>query len=84
MALNIDNSDAEPLAPELAQETGEGLTDAVTVALHERLEARRRRQHPRRLLDEVADLQALVAGQPDRDTRPANDILGYDAFGLPR
>ena len=32
----------------------------------------------------TADLQALVAAQPDRDTRSADEILGYDAFGLPR
>lgn len=84
MALNIKNPVAERLAQELARETGESLTDAVIVALRERLEARRRRQHPRRLLDDVAELQALVAAQPDRDTRSADEIIGYDAFGLPR
>ena len=84
MALNIKNPVTERLAQELAQEMGESLTEAVTVALRERLEARRRRRHPRRLLHEVADLQALIAAQPDRDTRSADEILGYDAFGLPR
>lgn len=75
MALNIKNPVAERLAQELARETGESPTEAVTVALRERLEARRRRQQPVPLLQEVAALQAFLRGQPDRDARPADAIL---------
>jgi hypothetical protein len=32
---------------------------------------------------QVADIQAFVRTLPDRDTRSADDILGYDANGLP-
>jgi antitoxin VapB len=84
VALNIKNPVAERLAQELARETGESLTEAVIVSLRERLENRRRRQHSRRLVSDVAELQALVRAQPDRDPRPPEEILGYDAFGLPR
>lgn len=83
MALNIKNPVAERLAQELVRETGESLTEAVIVALRDRLESRRRQQHPRRLFDEVTELQAFLRAQPDRDTRSADEILGYNAFGLP-
>ncbi len=83
MALNIKNPVAERLAQELARETGESLTETVTVALRERLEALRRRQRPAVLLQEVAAVQAFLREQPDRDSRPPDAILGYDAFGLP-
>lgn len=84
MALNIKNPTAERLAHELASATGETLTEAVTVALRHRLAAVQRRQAPSGLLAEIAELQAFVRAQPDRNTRTADEILGYDAFGLPR
>jgi antitoxin VapB len=83
MALNIKNAEAHRLARELAQETGASLTDAVTDALRERL-AHVRRTPGGDLLDaEVAEIQAFVASLPDRDRRSDEEILGYDAFGLP-
>ena len=83
MALNIKNPIAERLAQELARETGESLTETVIVALRERLDAHRRRQQPQRLLREVTELQTFMRNQPDRDTRPGDEILGYDTFGMP-
>jgi antitoxin VapB len=38
MSLNIKNPEAHALAARLAKKTGETLTDAVTIALRERLE----------------------------------------------
>jgi hypothetical protein len=35
------------------------------------------------LLALVEELQRFVAELPDRDPRPADEILGYDEFGLP-
>ncbi len=32
---------------------------------------------------QVADIQAFVRTLPDRDTRSADEILGYDSNGLP-
>lgn len=32
---------------------------------------------------QVADIQAFVRTLPDRDVRSADEILGYDAHGLP-
>lgn len=84
MALNIKNPEAHRLAHELAGETGETLTEAVTEALRERLAARRSGVHGDLLEAEVAEIQDFVAALPDRDRRTAEEILGYDEFGLPR
>ena len=84
MALNIKNRTAEQLAHELASATGESLTEAITVALRQRLDGLRRARERRSVMAEVATLQEFLASQPDRDTRPADEILGYDEFGLPR
>lgn len=83
MALNIKNPEAHRLARELAEETGETLTDAVTVALRERLAALRQVRGRDAIHADVEELQALVAALPDRDCRSADEILGYDDFGLP-
>ena len=32
----------------------------------------------------VAEIQDFVRTLPDRDCRPADEILGYDDHGLPR
>lgn len=81
MAFSIKNDDADRLARELAATTGESLTEAVLVALRERLqreEARRRvgaADRLRRLADEVATL-------PITDARSPEEILGYDERGV--
>lgn len=36
------------------------------------------------LLEQVKELQAFLGALPDLDTRSADEILGYDASGLPR
>lgn len=83
MALSIKHAEADRLARDLAATTGETITDAVVVALRERLERERGRRTPgvaqrlRRLAEDAAAL-------PVRDTRPADELIGYDADGLPR
>lgn len=84
MALNIKNPEADRLAHELAAATGESLTEAVLIALRDRLSAVRRPPERAVLLSEVAQIQEFVASLPDRDTRSPDAILGYDDFGLPR
>ena len=44
MSLNIKNPEAHALAARLAKKTGETLTEAVTIALRERLERLERRR----------------------------------------
>ena len=84
MALNIKNAEADELAHQLAEATGESLTQAVIVALRERLAAVRRGRRAGALRRDVARIQAQVAALPDRDTRTDDEIVGYDAHGLPQ
>ena len=82
MALSIKNPEVERLARELAGKTGESITDAVLVALRERMqrEAQRRSDRRlRRLLRIVEDAKKL----PVLDDRSLEEILGYDEHGLP-
>ena len=83
MALKIKNEEAHRLAKALAEETGETLTEAVTVALRERLESLHRKHRRQEVVRSVQQIQAFVKGLPDLDRRSAEDILGYDEFGLP-
>lgn len=83
MALVIDNEEAYGLARELADETGESLTDAVKTALRERLEVVRSGHGSEAQMAEIARIQVFVAALPDIDTRSTDEILSYDDFGLP-
>ena len=83
MALSIKDPEADRLARELAARTGETLTEAVVVALRERLarESGRTRTVPMR--DELAAIRRRCAALPVVDNRSADEILGYDDRGLP-
>jgi antitoxin VapB len=84
MALNIRSAEAERLAAELARQTGETKTEAVTKALRDRLTRVRRERSRRRLADELEAIAEHCANLPVLDTRSADAILGYDDHGLPR
>lgn len=83
MALSIKDPEADRLARELAARTGETLTEAVVVALRERLarEAGRTRTTP--LRDELATIRRRCADLPVVDTRTGDEVIGYDQHGLP-
>ena len=83
MALSIKDREADRLARTLAKETGETITEAVKAALRERLVRARGRHRGRRLADELDEIAKRCAALPVLDTRPAEDILGYDERGLP-
>lgn len=87
MSINIRSSEADHLIRELTQVTGESITDAVLVAVRERLE--RERLHRRGgnegyAWTRVRRIQQRAAALPVLDARTADDILGYDEHGLPR
>lgn len=84
MALNIRSPEAEKLAGELARVTGESKTQAVTKALQDRLARVRRERAKRCLADELEEIAEHCANLPVLDGRSAEEILGYDASGLPR
>lgn len=83
MALSLKDPETDRLAREVARLTGESLTQAVRVALAERLEReRRRRGRPSRLVDRLNEIALHCASLPDYDTRSADEIIGYDENGM--
>jgi antitoxin VapB len=80
MVLRIDHPDADRLAQELAELTGEPLDAAVVMAVSQRLERVRDRLGVRR---ELADLLANVATYPVLNALTPEQIIGYDKDGLP-
>jgi antitoxin VapB len=85
MALSIKHPEADRLARELAEATGEGITEAVIKALRERLDRqRKRRPRGRRLSEELRAIGERVAAMPVLDPRSPEEILDYDERGLPR
>jgi antitoxin VapB len=83
MALNIKDPHTHALARELAQVTGESISQAVSLAIQERLRRMRaRHETPGHTLVNVLDEIALrCAALPDLDTRSAEEILGYNEEG---
>lgn len=79
MALSIKSERADQLARELAELTGESITDAVVASLEARLRYERRRRRVRDLRDIVERFGRL----PVIDERDPDEILGYDDRGLP-
>ncbi len=84
MGLDIRNDETCRLAAELARLTGETVTDAITVALSERLEREQRRREAEcqaRELRSVAERCARLMG-PGPPAVAHGDML-YDERGLP-
>jgi antitoxin VapB len=83
VALSIKNDETERLARQVAGETGESLTEAIQKALRERLERLRARRRNQALAGQVEDLLRRVDALPTLDSRPEDEILGYDEQGIP-
>ncbi|MEN8195954.1 MAG: type II toxin-antitoxin system VapB family antitoxin [Pseudomonadota bacterium] len=84
MPISIKDPEADRLARELSEATGESLTRAIREALRERLTRVRAGRRGRRLVDELDDIALRCAGLPVMDERAPDEILGYDEHGLPR
>lgn len=83
MPLSIKDPEADRLAREVARVTGETLTAAIVQSLRERLQRLRKPRGPR-LADQILAIGKRCAALPGKDARSAEEILGYDADGLPR
>ena len=83
MAMNIKSEEAHRLAQQIAEVTGESLTQAVLTALRERLASLKSATSASAMLAQVREIQKFVASLPVRDPRPADEMLGYDERGLP-
>jgi antitoxin VapB len=84
MALSIKKSETERLARMVAKKTGESLTKAIEQALKERLERLQRKSHAPLMTEKLQDILRRVDALPTLDSRPADEILGYDEIGVPR
>ena len=84
MPLSIKNEEADRLARELADLTGESLTEAVLNSLRERLQRERGKAYPVSLKEELRQIRERCSALPVLDDRSADEILGYDERGLPR
>jgi antitoxin VapB len=84
MALSLKDPEADRLAREIADRTGETLTGAIVVALRERLARLKARPRRRLLSEEIREIARRVAALPVLDNRTDDEILGYDENGLPR
>jgi len=83
MSLNIKDPEAHKLAQRLAEETGETMTQAVTVALREMLSRVRRAKHSKATAEE---LRAIARRFRSHLKGPVEDhgTLLYDEKGLPK
>jgi antitoxin VapB len=84
MALNITHPEADRLARELARRRGENITDAVLAALREQLRREQAKIQPPGLAEDLLEIGRRFSALPVLDDRSDDDILGYDAQGLPR
>ena len=78
--LYIKNPAAHRLAEQVSKRMGVTLSDAVIAALQESLQ-KRSGTLDRKKIDAVC---AGIAALPVLDRRSPDEILGYDAFGIPR
>jgi len=82
--LSIRNESAERLARQVAEETGESITEAIRKALEERWVRLSKKRREKILTEQIEDLLRRVDQLPILDSRPEDEILGYDEHGIPR
>ena len=82
MNLHIEDEETCQLADELAQLTGETVTDAIMVALRERLERQREIAERLQRMREISRRTARLL-RPGPSAVEHGDFL-YDEDGLPR
>ena len=83
MALSLKDKETDRLARAVAALTGETLTDAIRIALAERLErVRLRRGQSSRLSERLLEIGRHCAALPDYDTRSPDEIVGYNENGM--
>lgn len=86
MPLNIRDPEVHALAREIAEATGETMTQAVKGALRERLERVRvvHEAEQERRLAAIREFVARFQAAPVIDPRSPEEIWDYDENGLPR
>ena len=83
MALSIKNPEAEQLARALARVTGLSLTEAIMKALREQLARETGRSAVTGFRDNLRAISDRCGALPDLDLRSPEELIGFDAHGLP-
>ncbi len=83
MALSIKNHEVERLARELAAKTHESITDAVLIALRERLARQETARDQDLFVERIRRIGADARSYLIDDPRSDDEIIGYDEHGLP-
>ncbi len=85
MSMNIKNEEAHRLARELADLTGESMTEAVTEALRERLERLEAERTRKAGIERLLEIAHECAQHFDPDFRSEDHAeMLYDELGLPK
>ncbi len=82
--LNIKDPEVYQLARQVADLTGETLTDAVRHALRERLNRELRTRPDPLFIEKLREISIRCASRPVIDPRSNDEIFGYDEMGIPR
>ena len=82
--LNIKDPEVYRLARQVADLTGETLTDAVRYALRERLSRELQARPDPLWIEKLREISDRCAARPVIDTRSDDELVGYDEFGIPR
>ena len=80
MTLNIKNPEADELARQLAEQTGDPLEKAVIDALRDRLE---KEKEIARKLERIREISEHFQSLPVLDARTPDEIIGYNEHGVP-
>ncbi len=81
--LNIKDEKTCALARQLADQSGQSLTRVVHDALEREVQRLALSKRPAAQLEDISEIIDRIAGRPVKDTRAADDIIGYDENGLP-
>ena len=84
MALEINQPEVDKLLQELVAFTGETMPQAIVNALRERIDREKAKRHqPASVKSEVLRIGRECAALPVLDSRMPEEILSYDAIGIP-
>ena len=83
MPISIKNDETERIARQLAELTGESLTEAIRMAVSERYERVRKRRKGWNLTAELNEIGRRCGGRPVVSAMSEAEILGYDEMGIP-
>ena len=84
MSLNIKNPEAHALAQKLADQLGMSMTEAVTIALRDKLASAQREAEVARRKERILRMAKKMAAMIGPESLPDHAELLYDERGLPK